>query len=176
MKIKRKRAFVFYGLFISLFAIYIADGKRSVSKEELNVPTAYENPLDQRINSHLNLIAKKIQLHKLQNTVAQQELKTHSNHSQVKIHPDNVKTNSKVPSERFLAEEHLIEDQVNMYLYEAQMHQEMLVKQQQRVEEYEEKFMKNYVSRVKKAGFQLIMKNNKVIGVKKLNKQNSLSN
>ena len=169
-KITKSILFVLTGAIVIICIEVSTYEDTSIPSQSKDLDDLHESHIDQRVNYHLDQLSRKVQLQKLkaQSVAKEVELLRISpprlHHRQVDFDKQNDKTeNLKISKYTNIT------DQVDAHIndIELEARQQALMEQEDKKRRAE--LIKSYQERARKAGFEMVIKEGQILGIRKKN-------
>lgn len=169
MALKKTTKSIFW-LSIGVLSITLIDlfTYKNTSTTPQSTNDSYEDNSHQRVNYHLDHLTRKIQLQKLKTTFTVEEVEGLKS-SHPKLHADHASDSHQTHQQKPLenARYSNLTDQIDTHLNQIEIKGWMEAVQAQEDEKYRKEMIKSYQERARQAGFEMIIKDNQIVGVRK---------
>ena len=169
-KIKKSILFLLIGA-MSVFCIEVFTNKDTfITSSSEKLDDLHESHIDQRINDHLDQLARKVQLQKLKaKSVAKEMELLEVSSPRLDLHQLNIDERSGNNANIGARRHQSLTDQVDAHINDMELEARRQAFQQQEEEEQKKELIKSYQERAKKAGFEMVIKDGQIVGIKQKN-------
>ena len=165
-KIKKGLFFLLIGA-MSVFCIEVfIDRNTSVISSSDNLDDLHKSHVDQRINEHLDELTRKVQLQKLKAKSVAKEMELLEVSSPRLDYNQDVNEQSIHNKNLGARSDQSLTDQVDAHINNMELEARRQVLRQKEEEERKRELIKSYQEKVKKAGFEMIIKDGQILGIK----------
>ncbi len=168
-KIKKGVLFLLIGA-MSMFYIEVFNEDTSIVSVPKDSNDLHENHADQRINDHLDQLTRKVQLQKLRAKSIAKEMEL-IEISSPRLHSDQLDTDQQGDNNENLKTRNRqsLTNRIDAHINNMELEARRLALMQQEEEAHKRELIKSYQKRAKKAGFEMVIRDGQIIGVKKRN-------